>query len=178
MACRLAGAKPLSEPMLEYCEFDPWEQTSMKLQSKFIHFHSRKSKIVWKIAAILSRPQCVEQDFYSFITEVQQGSKAQEDMSIFQLTCRCGVTAWKAHSVLPGYICGLVHSKARTRTHCVPFPTYTISEAQAHHCSFPLETIVAWGKNPYHSSQIHIPAFKYPQMGCAIWDISTKLILN
>ena len=32
MACRLFGAKPLSEPMLSYCQFPPWEQ----------HFHSRK----------------------------------------------------------------------------------------------------------------------------------------
>ena len=30
MACHLAGAKPLSEPMLEYCQLDPWEQTSVK----------------------------------------------------------------------------------------------------------------------------------------------------
>ena len=30
MACRLVGAKPLSKPMLEYCWFDPWEQTSVK----------------------------------------------------------------------------------------------------------------------------------------------------
>ena len=30
MACRLAGAKPLSEPMLEYCYLDPWEQTSVQ----------------------------------------------------------------------------------------------------------------------------------------------------
>ena len=28
MACRLDGAKPLSEPMLEYCWLGPWEQTS------------------------------------------------------------------------------------------------------------------------------------------------------
>ena len=32
MACRLFGAKPLSEPMLSYCQFPPWEQ----------NFHSRK----------------------------------------------------------------------------------------------------------------------------------------
>ena len=25
MACRLVGTKPLSEPILEYCWFDPWE---------------------------------------------------------------------------------------------------------------------------------------------------------
>ena len=39
-------AKPLSEPMLEYCYLDPWEQTSVKSQSKFIYFHSRKC--IWK----------------------------------------------------------------------------------------------------------------------------------
>ena len=42
MACCLHGTKPLSEPMLGYFLLDPWEQTSMKFQSKFIHFHSRK----------------------------------------------------------------------------------------------------------------------------------------
>ena len=30
MACRLVGAKPLSERMLVYCLLDPWEQTSVK----------------------------------------------------------------------------------------------------------------------------------------------------
>ena len=30
MACRLFGAKPLSQPMLRYCQLDPWEQTLVK----------------------------------------------------------------------------------------------------------------------------------------------------
>ena len=30
MACRLLGVKPLSEPMLGYCQLDPKEQTSLK----------------------------------------------------------------------------------------------------------------------------------------------------
>ena len=30
MACRLFGAKPLSEPMLDYCQLEPWEQTLVK----------------------------------------------------------------------------------------------------------------------------------------------------
>ena len=30
MACRLFGAKPLSKPMLFYCQLDPKEQTSVK----------------------------------------------------------------------------------------------------------------------------------------------------
>ena len=42
MACRLFGAKPLPEPMLDYCQLDPWEQISVKSYSKFIYFNSRK----------------------------------------------------------------------------------------------------------------------------------------
>ena len=30
MACRLSGAKPLSSPVLGYCQLDPGEQTSVK----------------------------------------------------------------------------------------------------------------------------------------------------
>ena len=42
MACPLFGTEPLSGPMLGYCQLDPQEQISVKFQSKFIHFHSRK----------------------------------------------------------------------------------------------------------------------------------------
>ena len=45
MTCRLDGAKPLSEPMLIYCQLDPREHISMKFYLKFIYFHSRKC--VW-----------------------------------------------------------------------------------------------------------------------------------
>ena len=31
MACRLVGDKPLSEPMLEYCPFDPEKQPSSEV---------------------------------------------------------------------------------------------------------------------------------------------------
>ena len=30
MACRLIGAKPLTKPLLAYCQLDPYEQTSVK----------------------------------------------------------------------------------------------------------------------------------------------------
>ena len=46
MACRLFGAKPLPEPMLAYCQLDSWEQISVKFESEFYRFHSRKS--TWK----------------------------------------------------------------------------------------------------------------------------------
>ena len=62
MTCRLARAKSLSELMLEYCRLGPWEQTSVKFYSKFMHFLSRKciSTVVWEVAFILSGPQCVK----------------------------------------------------------------------------------------------------------------------
>ena len=38
MACRLVGAKPLFEPMQEYYQLDPQEQTSVESKFKFIQF--------------------------------------------------------------------------------------------------------------------------------------------
>ena len=46
MACCLFGAKPLYQPMLAYCQLDPWEQTSVKFSSRFKHFHW--TKCIWK----------------------------------------------------------------------------------------------------------------------------------
>ena len=63
MACHLISVKPLSEPMMEYYWLDPWEHTSVKSYSQFINFHSRNAfeNVVWKMAAILSQPQCVNE---------------------------------------------------------------------------------------------------------------------
>ena len=38
MACRLFGVKPLSKPMLGYCQLDRQEQTSVKFETEFIIF--------------------------------------------------------------------------------------------------------------------------------------------
>ena len=46
MACRLIDPKPLSEPMLYYCQLDPQGQTFRKSYSEFKHFHS--GKCIWK----------------------------------------------------------------------------------------------------------------------------------
>ena len=51
MVCRLFGAKPLPEPILAYCQLDPWGQITVKFESEFYHFHSRKC--IWRMAAIL-----------------------------------------------------------------------------------------------------------------------------
>ena len=42
MAYRLVGAKPLSEPMLPYCQSDPEEHITMKFYLKFKYLHSKK----------------------------------------------------------------------------------------------------------------------------------------
>ena len=42
MAWRRPGDKPLSEPMLTYCQLGSKEHISMKFYLKFKYFHSRK----------------------------------------------------------------------------------------------------------------------------------------
>ena len=42
MAWRLFGAKPLSEPMMAYCQLDPRKHTSLKYYLRIKNFHSGK----------------------------------------------------------------------------------------------------------------------------------------
>ena len=74
MACCLVSAKPLSEPILPYCQSDPKEHISVKFYLKFEIFHSRKqtwqchlendshffsaSMCQWKTAVSLMCYQC------------------------------------------------------------------------------------------------------------------------
>ena len=63
MACRLFGSKPLSKPMLVYCQLDPWEQTLLKILIKiqsFFILENAYENIVCEMAAILSRGRLVE----------------------------------------------------------------------------------------------------------------------
>ena len=46
IACCLFSTMPLSEPMLEYCQLDSCEQTSVKFKTKYETFHWWK--YVWK----------------------------------------------------------------------------------------------------------------------------------
>ena len=61
MACHLIGAKPLSEPMPDYCQLDPWEHISMKINQNTAIFieENAHENVVYEMASILSRPQCV-----------------------------------------------------------------------------------------------------------------------
>ena len=61
-ACPPFGAKTLSESKLTHCLWDPYETTSVKFESKYNNFHSRK--LIWKCymqsGNHLSWPQCVK----------------------------------------------------------------------------------------------------------------------
>ena len=54
MACCLFGAEPLSEPVLEYFQLDPWEQAVVNCKSNFKRFHLRKC--IWKCRLRKWRP--------------------------------------------------------------------------------------------------------------------------
>ena len=61
MACRLVGAKPLSEPMLSYCQSDHKEHISMTFSLKFESFLSRKCAWIcrlWTGSDFVSTPMC------------------------------------------------------------------------------------------------------------------------
>ena len=61
MACHLFGAKPLSKPMLPYCQSDPKEYISVKFYLQFTSFH-------WKCClrnGILSLTQYAKKDSIS-----------------------------------------------------------------------------------------------------------------
>ena len=54
-----ARRKPLSEPMMEYCELDPVESSSVTSKSNVYTFiQENVFEIVRKLAPILSPPQC------------------------------------------------------------------------------------------------------------------------
>ena len=62
MACRLFGTKPLSDPILPYCQLHPKEHISVKFSLKFKVFIKQNAleNVVCEMVAILSKPQCVE----------------------------------------------------------------------------------------------------------------------
>ena len=58
MTCRLFGAKPLPEAMLNYSQLDPWEQISGKFEAKYktkqiVCFYHGTSSSLCRIALIL-----------------------------------------------------------------------------------------------------------------------------
>ena len=67
MVCRLFGSKPLSEPMLPYCQLDSEECISVKSYFKFKVYVQEDSleNVVCEMVAILPQPQCVNSAWVS-----------------------------------------------------------------------------------------------------------------
>ena len=67
MACRLVGAKPLSEPMLLILLIEPLGTNQWNFNRNYNIFSQENAYeyVVWKMAAILSRPQCVKLYMYT-----------------------------------------------------------------------------------------------------------------
>ena len=68
MVCRLFGSKPLSKPMLPYCQLDSEECVSVKSNFKFKVFVNEDSleNVVCEMVAILPLPQCVNSAWVSW----------------------------------------------------------------------------------------------------------------
>ena len=68
MACRLAGAKPLSEPMLEYLYYTIRNKFQWNFnRNAYIFIQENAFKdVVREKAAILCRPQCVNWPKFTF----------------------------------------------------------------------------------------------------------------
>ena len=104
MACRLCGAKPLSEPKLVYCILDSWEHISVKFEFEFYHFHTRKCN--WKCHLPKWRPSCPGGgDELWYAREIMQFcAYAWIHMAIFEVICAINTAAlitctWWCHPI-------------------------------------------------------------------------------
>ena len=76
-ACHLAGAKPLSEPMMEYCSLDLGNKFQWKFHPNTTIFIQENAfeNVVWEMAVILPQPQYVKTNSHNayskFITHAQ-----------------------------------------------------------------------------------------------------------
>ena len=107
MACRLFGAKPLFESVLANCQFDSWEQISVKFKSKFCNFHSRKW--TWKCRLPRWRPFCPGGDeFIVFCVSVKHSCiNLVTIVSLWKLHC-----SWVHQSWLNPHFNYLCHTNA------------------------------------------------------------------
>ena len=105
MTCLLFGAKPLPGPMLAYCQLESWELISVKFESEFCHFHSRKC--LWKCCPPKWCPFCPSGDEVRIIFNslhhfnIKEWYKMQTLSYIFKNNSECeNVTQWGSHDSL------------------------------------------------------------------------------
>ena len=104
MACCLVGTKPLSEPMLEYCWLDLYEQTSVNFNwnSHIFIQENTFENVIWEMSVILSQPQRVK-----FVQN--KGNSAAQAMKLHHLS-----TGW-------GHLDGLVQERCNSSVLAMEF---------------------------------------------------------
>ena len=59
MVCDLLNTEPLSKPMMTCCQLDSLEHTSVKFETVIYFQKLSIENVIWKMMAILYRPQCI-----------------------------------------------------------------------------------------------------------------------
>ena len=107
-ACRLTCAKPLSEPMLEYCQFGisnklRWNQNSVNRNIYIFNQENTFENIVWNMAVILSQPQCVYQDKWLSLG-VYIWSKRAADVLMQMHSCVLAISSYMGYKTKHTYV--------------------------------------------------------------------------
>ena len=86
-ACRLFGDKPLSKPMLGYCQSDPEDQTSVKFLSKYKTFHSREC--IWK-SRLRNSGHLVQGRWVNCLSWLQSFALVRQILTLKRIFCHSG----------------------------------------------------------------------------------------
>ena len=106
MACRLVGAEPLSEPMLEYCQLDLYEQTSVKFYLIFGLFFFEEIHL--KMSSAKWRPFCPGRD--ELIIKGAPGAQQEIfDTSVSMYQKATGLDAWASRVKCPARFVSHLH---------------------------------------------------------------------
>ena len=88
VACRLFGTKPLSKPMLPYCQLVAKEYISVKFYLKFQSFHSRKCTWKCRLRNVLRKKHTIRAHTFSLHNKplpwTSQFQFAQTELDLYQ----------------------------------------------------------------------------------------------
>ena len=133
MVCRLVGAKPLPEPMLENCYLDPRNRLQWNVNRNLYIFIQENpfENVVWKMAAILSRPQCVKGGGHQRPGMVLFCNKMRS-IGCFWFSKKVQSLIWLKHypdftiEIKIETVIKVKSKKGYTRHHCIPLVTKLI----------------------------------------------------
>ena len=166
MACRLDYAKPLSETMLEYYQLDSYRNKLMWNfnQNQYISIQENPfQNVVWRMAIILSRTQCVDGFWWGIHRWPMDFSQTTQIM----------VTQWRHHDI--GCTLSIIASRGICRAHITLYPNASCTKfLQKARNKIPLFTIapsalIVCGQLKYILVECKVPplltAWQYKEPG-------------